>query len=192
MTIEELKKVLAKKVNGQGSAVDVGGGVAVILGELIERITPANIIGELKITISDEVASASDLTKAACAEALGITEDELDALFNGEYLQAEINGLNYTIQVGGTSVSVGVDEITVTEKVTDIQALTGDQLEALSAGDKVVKVDQTGEHAYVVTYKGEGGLCLTYADCENVETIAYNKTESGWAFDDKTVTHIGQ
>ena len=115
MTIEELKKVLAKKVNGQGSAVDVGGGVAVILGELIERITPANIIGELKITISDEVASASDLTKAACAEALGITEDELDALFNGEYLQAEINGFNYTIQVGGTSVSVGVDEITVTE-----------------------------------------------------------------------------
>lgn len=115
MTIEELKKVLAKKVNGQGSAVDVGGGVAVILGELIERITPANIIGELKITISDDVASASDLTKAACAEALGITEDELDALFNGEYLQAEINGFNYTIQVGGTSVSVGVDEITVTE-----------------------------------------------------------------------------
>lgn len=73
----------------------------------------------------------------------------------------------------------------------DIENLTDEQLENMSAGDVVIKKDATGEHAYVCSYKGEGGLCLTYADCENVETLAYEKDESGWAFDDKTVTHIG-
>ena len=57
----------------------------------------------------------SPVSKEACAEALGITEDELDALFNGEYLRAEIGGLNYTLQIGGTSVIVGLEEITVSE-----------------------------------------------------------------------------
>ena len=115
MTIEELKRILAKKVNGQGSAVDVGGGVAVILAELIEKVTPSNVIEGMTLSISAEVASASGLTKEACAEALGITEDELDALFNGEYLRAEMGGLNYTLQIGGTSVIVGLEEITVSE-----------------------------------------------------------------------------
>ncbi len=111
-----------------------------------------------------------------------------------ELINSKIAGQGSAVDIGGALAPVLTELLSnsVPEKVTDIQALTGDQLEALSAGDKVVKVDQTGEHAYVVTYKGEGGLCLTYADCENVETIAYNKTESGWAFDDKTVTHIGQ
>lgn len=109
-------------------------------------------------------------------------------------LIAKIEGQGNQVDLSGglAQVLTELASKAVPVAADDIQALTGDQLEALSAGDKVVKVDQTGEHAYVVTYKGEGGLCLTYADCENVETIAYNKTESGWAFDDKTVTHIGQ
>lgn len=74
--------------------------------------------------------------------------------------------------------------------VTDMKSLTGEQLESLEAGDKVIKNDSTGKHAYTVSYKGDGGLCLTYADCENVETVAYEKTGGTWAYDSTDVTHI--
>ncbi len=75
-------------------------------------------------------------------------------------------------------------------KVTDITALTADQLEALRCGDHVIKVDSTGEHCYIVSFKGNTGRCLTYTDCENVETVAYEKTGDVWAYDSTDVTHI--
>lgn len=75
--------------------------------------------------------------------------------------------------------------------VQDITALTAEQLEALDAGDIVIKQDETGKHSYRVNFKGEGGLCLTYCDCENVETVAYNKAGNAWTYDDTTVTPIG-
>ncbi len=74
--------------------------------------------------------------------------------------------------------------------VTDMEALTGEQIEALQAGDMVVKRDATGDHSYRVSYKGATGICLTYSDCENVETIAYEKVEGTWTYDSKDVTHI--
>lgn len=78
-------------------------------------------------------------------------------------------------------------------EVENIGDIPGEVLDALGAGDIVVKVDSTGKHAYTVSYLGEGGLCLTYADCQNVETVAYNKSAQGvWSFDDITSTHIGQ
>lgn len=78
-------------------------------------------------------------------------------------------------------------------EVTDITALTGDQLDALEVGAKVIKKTGTAKHLYVVSYKDaeNGGLCLTYTDAENVETVAYDHTESGWVFNGITPTHIG-
>lgn len=78
-------------------------------------------------------------------------------------------------------------------KVTDITALTGDQLDALRCGDVVVKKTGTMEHRYHVSYKDEtnGGLCLTYVDCENVETVAYEKREGVWTYDSTDITNIG-
>lgn len=75
--------------------------------------------------------------------------------------------------------------------VTDITALTGDQLEALRCGDQVIKRDNSGDHCYTVSFKGATGRCLTYCDCENVETVAYEKTGDTWAYDSTDVTHIG-
>lgn len=75
--------------------------------------------------------------------------------------------------------------------VTDITALTGTQLEALQCGDQVIKRDSSGDHCYTVSFKGATGRCLTYTDCENVETVAYEKTEGTWAYDSTDVTHIG-
>lgn len=76
--------------------------------------------------------------------------------------------------------------------VTDITALTAAQLEALRCGDQVIKVDDSGEHCYIVSFKGATGRCLTYTDCENVETVAYEKTGDTWAYDSTDVTHISQ
>lgn len=78
-------------------------------------------------------------------------------------------------------------------EVTDITALTGDQLDALRCGDTVVKKTGTMHHRYHVSYKDEtvGGLCLTYVDCENVETVAYEKREGVWTYDSTDITNIG-
>ena len=78
----------------------------------------------------------------------------------------------------------------VITEVTDIKALSADLLEALRPGDIVVKVTDTHKHSYRVSYKGATGLCLTYTDCENVETVAYEKTDDTWAWDSTDVTHI--
>ena len=70
-------------------------------------------------------------------------------------------------------------------ETTDITALDGEVLDALRCGDQVVKRTGNQLHVYVVSYKGEGvgeGLCLTYADASTVETVSYDRGESGWSY----------
>ena len=76
-------------------------------------------------------------------------------------------------------------------EVSNIKALTSDQCEALKPGDVVIKITGTDKHSYRVSYKGQTGLCLTYSDCENVETVAYEKENDAWAWDSTDVTAIG-
>lgn len=83
----------------------------------------------------------------------------------------------------------GLSSITV----TNIQALTTAQCNALSCGDTVIKVTGNQKHRYVVSYKEDAkGMCLTYTDCENVETVAYDCTEGTWSYTSTDVTHIAQ
>ena len=74
----------------------------------------------------------------------------------------------------------------------DITALTDEQLDGLQVGDKVAKKTGTAEHLYVVSYKDaeNGGLCLTYTDASVVETVSYDHTESGWAYNSTDKTSI--
>lgn len=70
-------------------------------------------------------------------------------------------------------------------EVGNITELTNEQLDNLNAGDKVIKVTGKQKHTYIVSYKGEGageGLCLTYVDASTAETVSYDRTESGWAY----------
>ena len=78
------------------------------------------------------------------------------------------------------------------EPATDITDLTDAQLDALNVGDKVAKKTGTAEHLYTVTYKDaeNGGLCLTYVDASVVETVSYDHSESGWAYNSTDVTPI--
>ena len=78
-------------------------------------------------------------------------------------------------------------------EVESVEELTSEQCEALVVGQRVIKNNDGNKHAYVVSYKEDNvGMCLTYADCENVETIAYDCVEGEWQFNSKDVTHIGQ
>lgn len=90
-----------------------------------------------------------------------------------------------------TSLQNQIDGAAQIIDVNDIKALTNAQCEALRAGDIVNKVDGTGKHAYRVSFKNATGMCLTYSDCENVETVAYEKTNDNWAWDSTDVTSIG-
>ena len=83
------------------------------------------------------------------------------------------------------------DMVCLRFEVADITAIDPEILEALRPGDMVIKITDTHKHSYRVSYKGATGLCLTYSDCENVETVAYEKTGDVWAYDSTDITHIG-
>lgn len=109
-------------------------------------------------------------------------KEELLALIN-----AKIAGQGSAIDIGGALpiiLSVLAEAATPIE-VEDITALTNAQLDALVVGARVVKVTGAKKHLYTVTYKGEGvgeGICLTYIDALNSETVSYDRTAGGWAY----------
>ena len=78
--------------------------------------------------------------------------------------------------------------------VSNIAALTNEQLDALNVGDQVIKVTGKQKHLYIVTYKGEGageGICITYTAAGYGETVAYDRTESGWAYNSTDIKTYG-
>lgn len=85
-----------------------------------------------------------------------------------------------------------LNAVAVPLEVTDITALTSDQLDSLEVGSIVVKKTGDERHAYIVNFKDSvsGKLLLTYADWQNVEGVYYEKGESGWAYVQTDNTHI--
>ena len=120
-----------------------------------------------------------------------MTKEELFAL-----IDAKIAGQGSATDQGGVLPSIlsALAGAAAPIEVSDITALTNEQLDALNVGDKVVKITGTDKHLYWVSYKADqnGGLCLTYADAANVETVSYDRTESGWAYNSTDKTPIGQ
>lgn len=110
-----------------------------------------------------------------------MTQSELVALIN-----AKIAGQGSAVDIGGALPAIlsALASTAAPIEVDDITALTGAQLDALEIGAKVAKKTGTAKHLYVVSYKDaeNGGLCLTYIDVSTVETVSYDHTESGWAY----------
>lgn len=110
----------------------------------------------------------------------------MDKIQLQQLIAAKIAGQGNQIDLGGALADIltavaGAAPI----EVTDITAMTAAQLDALNCGDKVVKITGVQKHAYTVSYKGDGagqGLCLTYVDASGAETVSYDRTESGWAY----------
>lgn len=103
-----------------------------------------------------------------------------------ELINAKIAGQGSAIDAGGALPAIlsALAAAAAPIEVDDITALTGAQLDALEIGAKVAKKTGTAKHLYVVSYKDaeNGGLCLTYTDASTVETVSYDHTESGWAY----------
>lgn len=77
-------------------------------------------------------------------------------------------------------------------KVSDIQHLPQTLCNQLKCGDILCKEDETGKHSYIVSCKKDGRyFMLTYADCDNVETIVY-ENDGAWSFAEKTITPISE
>jgi hypothetical protein len=58
---------------------------------------------------------------------------------------------------------------------------------------KAIKVTGKQRHLYNVSYKGEGvgeGICMTYVDASVVETVSYDYTADGWAYNSTDTTPI--
>ena len=109
-------------------------------------------------------------------------------------INAKIAGQGNQIDSGGALAEIlaVIASAATPIEVADITALTNDQLDALNVGDKVAKKTGTAQHLYVVSYKDaeNGGLCLTYTDASTVETVSYDHTESGWAYNSTDKTNI--
>ena len=118
-----------------------------------------------------------------------MTKDEILALITGKIVgqgnQVDLTGILPQIlsELAVAAVPIEVDDIT---------ALTGAQLDAFEIGAKVAKKTGTAKHLYIVSYKDaeKGGLCLTYTDASTVETVSYDHTESGWAYNSTDVAHL--
>lgn len=110
-----------------------------------------------------------------------LTKEQIQSL-----IDEKIAGQGNQVDLGGALAQIlsELANASAPIEVTDITALTAAQLDALNVGDKVVKVTGTEKHLYLVTYKATegGGLCLSYFDAVNTETVSYDRTESGWAY----------
>ena len=72
----------------------------------------------------------------------------------------------------------------------DIEKLSSEVLDKLEVGDSVVKITGAQKHLYIVNYKGSGvgeGICMCYSATGYSETISYDFTSEGWAFNSKDV-----
>lgn len=77
--------------------------------------------------------------------------------------------------------------------VADVKNIDGEILSQLQCGDVVIKHDESGEHAYVVSYRGETGICLTYADASCVETQSYDYVDgTGWVYNSQDLSFINR
>lgn len=120
-----------------------------------------------------------------------MTKENILALIN-----AQISGQGNQVDIGGALAAILTELVgaSLPLEVEDITALTAEQLDALNVGDKVVKITGTDKHLYVVTYKATegGGICLSYNAAGYGETVAYDRTESGWAYNSTDVKTYGE
>lgn len=107
-------------------------------------------------------------------------------------INAKIAGQGSAVDMGGALAPILRALVGV--EVEDITAMTDAQLDALVVGSPVIKVTGTARHLYLVSYKDEenGGICLTYTDASLVETVSYDHSESGWAYNSTDKTPLGQ
>lgn len=159
-------------------------------------VTGAGVYMKYNVNAAGEAASYNYSDMSNCIEYLTVGDQ------TGKMVTLTIDPVAHTITADiadgtlteaklASALQLKIDNAAQILDVNNIKALTNAQCEALRAGDIVNKVDATGKHAYTVSFKTSTGLCLTYSDCENIETVAYEKANDSWAWDSTDVTSIG-
>ena len=77
--------------------------------------------------------------------------------------------------------------------VEDVKNIDDNILSTLQCGDVVIKHDESGEHSYIVTFKSDTGICLTYADASCIETQSYDYVDgTGWVYNSQDLSFINR
>lgn len=84
MTKQEIKDLIAAKIAGQGSAVDVGGALPVILNEILDAIPEVSTVRPAYLEM-EVVQSFENKTASQAAGIFGINSDQFEALIRGKY-----------------------------------------------------------------------------------------------------------
>lgn len=101
--------------------------------------------------------------------------------------------LRHEVAIRATQVGEAGSVVAKLE-VSDIKAMTKEQLDQLEAGDIVNKRTGNELHSYRVSYKGTGagtGICLTYSDAGYIETVSYDRSGNNWVYNSTDVSAIG-
>lgn len=85
-----------------------------------------------------------------------------------------------------------VENGTIKANASNIKTLSNDVINNLRCGDVVLKEDASGKHAYLVSFKSDTGLCLTYCDAYCVETQSYDKSGNNWVYNSQDLTIIAE
>lgn len=85
MTTDEIKKMIADTLQGQGNQVDIGGGIPKILNAILTKIEELGISPYHIIFVSLPVPDFTNLTIEEAALRMDITVKELRDLSNGGY-----------------------------------------------------------------------------------------------------------
>ena len=133
---------------------------------------------------------------------LSFDTDALHLSIGGCSLQADGTTISILIKVvyewteyvGYTIKSATLTCSDTKVKVADVKNIDGAIIEQLKCGDIVIKEDASGEHAYVVTFKSESGMCMTYTDASCVETQSYDKDGDDWVYnsEDKSILPVNE
>ena len=85
-------------------------------------------------------------------------------------------GTNVALRTENATVVIKADGAVIkSDVVEDITKVPTELLEALEAGDIVVKKTTNQYHSYRVSYKEvEQGIILTYVDATSVESVSYD------------------
>lgn len=101
-------------------------------------------------------------------------------------LQDEDENDYYDIKSAGYLYKGGNDVVTV----SDIKDIDSDIIDKLQCGDIVLKHDSSGNHAYIVSYRGATGICLTYTDASVIETQSYDLIDNEWIYNSEDKMNI--
>jgi len=120
-----------------------------------------------------------------------MTKEQILALIN-----SAIAGQGSAVDAGGAldKILTALAGASLGVEVEDMTKIDGAILDSLNVGDKVIKVTGKQKHLYLVSYKGEGageGICLSYNAAGYGETVSYDRTESGWAYNSTDAKEYG-